>query len=127
MSQQPATGQESPYPLLDLATSLALSACNKAKALRGDMTLLIVERHLLVEQKLAPLSDGRFYPTDEGERSDYRYTVHIVEQIDSDDPTYRGLFYKALDDDHLDKLLSSEEVLLPSHLKYWEPVQPITW
>lgn len=125
MAPQPTTDQENPYPLLDLATALALSACNKAKALRGDMTLLIVERHLLVEQKLAPLSEGRFYPTDEDERSDYRYSIHIIERIDSNDPTYRGLFYKALDDDRLERLLSEQQ--LPSHVKYWEPVLPIAW
>lgn len=125
MSLQPTTDQENPYPLLDLATALALSACNKAKALRGDMTLLIVERHLLVEQKLEPLSGGRFYPIDDDERSDYRYSVHIVQGVDSADPAYGGHFYKALDDDRLEKLLN--EQLLPSHVKYWEPVLPIAW
>ncbi len=125
MSQQPTTNQENPYPLLDLATALALSACNKAKGLRGNMTLLIVERHLLVEQKLDHLADGRLYPIDEDERSDYRYTVHIIERVDSDDPAYGGHFYKALDDDRLTSLLT--EQVLPSHLKYWEPVLPIAW
>ncbi len=125
MSQQTTMNQENPYPLLDLATALALSACNKAKALRGDMTLVIVDRHLLVEQRLARLSDGGLYPTDEKERSDYRYTVHIIGNIDSDDPGYGGHFYKALDDDRLERLLT--EQVLPSHLKYWEPVQPIVW
>lgn len=110
MSLQPTIDQENPYPLLDLTTALALSACNKAKAMRGDMTLLIVERHLLVQQRLARLADGGLYPTDEEERSDYRYTVHIIKQIDSDDPFYAGLFYKALDDDRLEELLSSDDV-----------------
>jgi len=125
MSQQSITAQENPYPLLNLATALALSACNKAKALRGDMTLLIVERHLLIEQKLVSLSGGQLYPTDEDERSDYRYTLHIIKGVDGADPAYGGHFYKALDDDELDRLLNEQQ--LPSHLKYWEPVLPIAW
>ena len=127
MTQQPIRSQENPYPLLDLATALALSACNKAKALRGNMVLIIVERHLLIQQRLARLADGGLYPIDEEERSDYRYTVQIIKQIDSDNPMYGGLFYQALDEDQLHTLLSGENVFIPSHLKYWEPVQPIAW